>query len=167
MERLYLLRHGIAVPYGTPDIEDDDRPLTPKGEKRVRQVAYGLKHLGLDVQKIVSSPLPRAYRTAEIVARVLESPDLLETAEELRAGCSADSIASWLNSRSEERVMLVGHNPAFSQLIGRLVVGEGMYDICDLRRAGIAALSTFEMDSSRMKIDWIARPSLLRGLSAR
>lgn len=99
MERLYLLRHGIAVPHGTPGIEDDDRPLTPKGEKRVRQVAYGLKHLGLDVQKIVSSPLPRAYRTAEIVARVLESPDLLETADELRAGASADSIASWSTLR--------------------------------------------------------------------
>ncbi len=167
MERLYLLRHGIAVPHGTPGVEDDDRPLTPKGEKRVRQVAYGLKHMGLDVHRIVSSPLPRAYRTAEIVARILGNPDLLETADELRSGASADSIASWLNSRTEERVMLVGHNPAFSQLIGRLVVGEGVHEICELRRAGIAALSTFETDSSRMKIDWIARPSLMRRLSER
>jgi len=25
MNRLYLLRHGVAVPHGTPGIEDDQR----------------------------------------------------------------------------------------------------------------------------------------------
>ena len=34
MDRLYLLRHGTAVPHGTPDIPDDERPLTAEGEKQ-------------------------------------------------------------------------------------------------------------------------------------
>lgn len=169
MQRLYLLRHGIALPHGTPDVADDDRPLTPKGERRVRQVAYGIKHLGLKLDKIVSSPLPRAYRTAEIAARVLGKPDLLETADALRAECDAPSIASWLKTRAEDRLMLVGHNPALSALIGQLVLGDGKAEICELRRAGMAALSAAPADAPdpRMRIEWIARPRLIRRLGDR
>ena len=31
MERLYIVRHGMAVEYGTPGIADDERPLTDGG----------------------------------------------------------------------------------------------------------------------------------------
>ncbi len=167
MKRLYIVRHGIAVPHGTPDIADDDRPLTPKGEKRMRQVGYGLKHLGLDLDRIVSSPLPRAYRTAEILTRVLGNPDLLETADELRAGQTCSAIAEWLTSRTEESLMIVGHNPSLSELIGLLVLGDLKLPLCDLRRGGIAALTYGDEEAAKWSIDWIARPQLLRRLSAR
>ena len=37
---LFLLRHGIAVEHGTPGYERDaDRPLTPKGERRLGRIA--------------------------------------------------------------------------------------------------------------------------------
>ncbi len=39
MNELYVVRHGIAVDPGTPGIPDDERPLTPKGEKRMREIA--------------------------------------------------------------------------------------------------------------------------------
>jgi phosphohistidine phosphatase len=162
MQRLYLLRHGIAVPPGTPDIADDDRPLTSKGERRVREVAKGMRGLGVKVDRILTSPLPRAFRTAEIVARVLHQPDLLETAEELGAGRNAASIAAWLKTRSEEKVLLVGHNPSLTDLISLLVTGSAATDLCQLRRAGMAALVPREGDDHRMLIDWIARPKLTR-----
>ena len=94
MVQLYVMRHGIALPHGTPGMSDDDRPLTPQGEKRVRQIARGLRDL--DLERIVTSPLPRAFRTAEIVASELECNDLLEPADALRAGASAESIRDWL-----------------------------------------------------------------------
>ena len=84
MVQLYIMRHGIALPHGTPGMSDDDRPLTPEGEQRVRQIARGLKELDLKLERIVTSPLPRAFRTAEIVASVLECNDILETADVLR-----------------------------------------------------------------------------------
>ena len=40
--RLLIIRHAVAVPRGTPDMEDDARPLTPKGRKRFRDAARGL-----------------------------------------------------------------------------------------------------------------------------
>src|SRR5579864_3782830 len=79
MNRLYLLRHGIAVPPGTEGYEDDDRPLTSKGERRTRQVAQGLRRLRLKLDRIISSPLPRALRTAELVAETLDIEFLVET----------------------------------------------------------------------------------------
>ena len=162
MNQLYLLRHGLAVPYGTPEIADDDRPLTADGERRVRSVGRGLKRLKVKLDKIVTSPLPRAARTAEIVAEVFENPDLIEFADELRAETTAAAIEKWLKTRTEERLMIVGHNPSFSELLARLVVGPDQGSIGEMHKAGTAALHQVEGDVSRYRIDWIARPKLFR-----
>ncbi len=160
MNQLYLLRHGLAVPYGTPDIADDDRPLTAKGEQRVRSVGRALKRLKVKVERIATSPLPRAYRTAEIVAEVLGASDMIEVADELIAHRDAASIQDWLKTRPEEKLMVVGHNPSLSQLLGRLVVGPDHPSIGDLHKAGVAALLS---DTGEIyRIDWIARPKLFR-----
>jgi phosphohistidine phosphatase len=162
MIRLYLVRHGIALPPGTPDIPDDDRPLTPKGERRVREVAFGLRRLKTTLDAIVTSPLPRAYRTAEILARVLEIPDLLEADDALRASSDAPAIREWLHARPEQRLMLVGHNPAFEDLVGLLITGEPGPPLVALRRGSIAALSG--PPGGGMRLDWLARPRLFRKL---
>ena len=71
MTELFILRHGIAVPHGTQGIADDERPLTSKGERRMRQVGRGLTALRLDVERIVTSPLPRAWRSGKSSPRSL------------------------------------------------------------------------------------------------
>jgi len=162
MNRLYLLRHGIAVPPGTEGYEDDDRPLTSKGERRTRQVAQGLRRLRLKLDRIISSPLPRALRTAELVAETLDIEFLVETDDALRPGNSAPSIREWLTTRSEPRLMLVGHDPSFSELIGLLATGQPNPHICELRKGGIAAFRDYPDGS--LRLDWLARPRLLRRL---
>jgi phosphohistidine phosphatase len=162
MNRLYLLRHGIAVPYGTPGIEDDDRPLTPKGEKRMREVACGLRKLDLKLDRIVSSPAPRALRTAEIVAAELDLKEHLETDDALRPGQTASSIRDWLQKRSEDRLMIVGHDPAFSELVGLLATGEPRRSITELKKGGIAAFSANAEGS--LQLHWLATPRIIRRL---
>jgi len=163
MNRLYLLRHGIAVPHGTPDIPDDDRPLTSEGEKGVKKVARGLRRLGIKLDRIVTSPLPRARRTAEVVADVLGKTELLEDADALRAGNSASSIRDWVAERTESRLMLVGHNPSLTDLVGLLITGNQAPAICELRKGGVAALRA-DLDG-RMQLDWLARPRIFRRLA--
>jgi phosphohistidine phosphatase len=158
MQDLFLLRHGLAVPPGTPGIEDDDRPLTPDGERRIRQIGRGLKKLRLNPVRIATSPLPRALKTAEIVADCLGDGDLLDVVDDLRAGRDAASIRDWLTSRGESRLMIVGHNPALSDLIGLLVTGSQDRPICELRKGGIAALRG--EPGGAYQVDWIARPRL-------
>jgi len=163
MSELYVLRHGIAVPHGTPDVAEEERPLTSKGEKRTRQVARGLRRLGVKPERIITSPLPRALETAEIVADVLGMSDRLEASDALHADRGAPAIRDWLFGRTEDRLMIVGHNPRLSELLGLLVTGTTDYPLCELKKGGVAALST--RPEGGHILDWIAQPRLLRRLA--
>jgi phosphohistidine phosphatase len=92
MNDLYILRHGIAVPHGSPGVAEDDRPLTPEGDQRMKQISRGLAATGLQVDRIITSPLPRARGTAQIVADNLDITDRLECADILRPGNDATTI---------------------------------------------------------------------------
>lgn len=141
---------------------DDDRPLTPDGEKRMVEVGRGLRELEIELDRIVSSPLPRALRTAEIVADELGAKKLLETSDALRADRGAASIRDWLRGRSEARLMIVGHNPSFSELLGLLLTGEPTVALCELKKGGIAALRS--ADEGAMTLDWVVKPKFFRKL---
>ena len=162
MIRFYLVRHGIAVPHGDPDHADDDRPLTDRGRAHMRQVGRGLRRLGVKPDRILTSPLPRARETAEIVAGALNLAHSLETADELRVGHDAASIRDWLQTISEDRPMLVGHNPSLSDLVGLLITGEPGLPLVELRKGGVAAFASGP--DGGLRLDWLARPRLLRRL---
>jgi phosphohistidine phosphatase len=164
MNELYILRHGIALPHGTPGMADDDRPLTPEGEQRMKQIGRGLAAIELQVDRIITSPLPRARRTAEIVADKLDMTDRLESSDILRAGTDATIIRDWVLDRTENRLMIVGHDPAFSELVGLLLLGEVSKLPLELKKGGMAALSRSTDSGSRFQLDWIAPPRLLRRL---
>ena len=159
MERLYVLRHGIAQPHGAPGVADDDRELTPKGEDRMRAAARGLGGLDLKLDRIVTSPLPRARRTAEIVAEALGV--VLETADALRAGNPADAIREWLRGRTEKRLMIVGHEPSLSDLLG-LMLGVNGPSPFELKKGGVVALCREDVGPYRLQ--WAMTPAILRAL---
>jgi phosphohistidine phosphatase len=165
MTDLYILRHGIAVNPGTPGIADDERPLTAKGEKRMRQIARGLRALDLEIDRIVASPLVRARATAEIVARELAMRNVVEVANILQTGSSAPAIKRWLRNRPEERLMIVGHNPTLSDLISLLVIGSEQPLVCDLKKGGIAALTRASAAAELYQVAWIAPPRVFRRIN--
>ncbi len=159
---LYLVRHGIAVPSGTPGLPDAERPLTAKGERQMKRIAKGLKRLDVRPDRIVTSPLPRARRTAEIVAAGLGLESRLEVSDVLSASSPAEAIWLWLQAREESSLMLVGHNPALSRLVGLIVTGEDVMPVCELAKGGVAAFRPGA--EGGIVIDWIATPGLLRRL---
>ncbi|WP_169973184.1 phosphohistidine phosphatase SixA [Tautonia rosea] len=162
MRQLFVLRHGIAVAHGTPGYEDDERPLTPKGRTRLKEQLRGLKVLEVIPDRILSSPLPRARETAEIVARGLGIEDRLELVPELRPHASSSSIRRWLDVIPGDSVMIVGHNPAFSELISVLPLGPGTPFIAELKKGGLAS---FQVDpNGRYTLEWLMTPRVLRRL---
>ena len=160
--RIYLLRHGIAVPHGTPGVDDDDRTLTPKGESRVKKIALGLKRIDVEPGTIVTSPLPRARRTAEIVARVLKREDSLVEDDVLTPRSSAASIREWLDARDEDRLMLVGHNPVLGSLLGLLIGLTTETPPFELKKGGIAEVRARPEFPGSYQLQWLATPRLLR-----
>jgi len=167
MKELYILRHGIAVPHGAPGVAEEDRPLTAKGELRMKQIGRCLAAIGLEPERIITSPLPRARRTAQIVAQELDQVERVEVATVLTAGEDAGTIADWLSSRSESRLMIVGHNPALSDLVSLLLTGEVGRLSCELKKGGIAALLDSAHAGTGFRLGWIATPGLMRRLSGR
>ena len=120
---LYVMRHGIAVARGDPNFPDDDkRPLTPEGKKKLREIAKGLLRLGLNVDSVISSPLMRASDTAAIVAEILCPRVKVEFSDYLRPGGSLQTLVTSLGKRDEHRsVLVVGHEPDLSEGVAKLI----------------------------------------------
>ena len=57
---VYLVRHGVAAEQGPEFPNDDDRPLTSEGIRKMNEAARGMQRLGLSFDLILSSPLRRA-----------------------------------------------------------------------------------------------------------
>ncbi|QDV36679.1 phosphohistidine phosphatase SixA [Tautonia plasticadhaerens] len=163
MRTLYVLRHGIAHPHATPEFEEDERPLTLKGRRRMREIARGLRRLKVRPDRILTSPLPRARETAEIVAKRLGLADRVELAEALRVDRPAESIRAWLDDQEGDEVMIVGHNPTFSALISVLPIGPGAPTVTELKKGGLACFSVGGPGAYRL--EWLAPPRLIRRLA--
>lgn len=165
MEKLYIARHGIAVEHGTPGYADNDRPLTAKGKRRAREIGEGLARFGVELDRIVTSPLPRARRTAELIAEALGVEDRLEHAQVLAVGSSARAIAEWLDQRSESALMIVGHNPILDELLSLLLLGDEEALPFSFKKGGVALLNRQTIHTDRFELAWVASPRLLRGLA--
>jgi phosphohistidine phosphatase len=160
MNELYVVRHGIAEARGTPETPDSERQLTVKGRKQSRQVGRGLRRLGIEPDRILTSPLPRALETARIIADALRMADRLETANALAAERSGEEVRDWVLGRGEDRLMIVGHNPALSDLVGLLVAGVAEPLVCELKKGGVAMLET--RGGGGFLLGWLAPPQHLR-----
>lgn len=120
MKRIVLLRH--AKSYWEWEVSDQDRPLTPKGMQRISQMAQQPDHPFHSVDRIFSSTANRAIHTAILMLRGANlSMDLLRLDESLYT-FSATEVVRYIQSMSEKlsQVILVGHNPAFTETVNRL-----------------------------------------------
>lgn len=159
------MRHGIAELTAPGGGSDSDRRLTSRGIKRIKVVARGLDRLDLGIERIVSSPLARARETAEIVAESLALEDALEFSDVLQTGASAEAVSRFLRARSESRLLVVGHNPTLSELVGKLIQHEGTPPMIELKKGGVAAVLGSSPAAEIMELSWIAVPRLFRRLA--
>jgi phosphohistidine phosphatase len=158
---LFLLRHGIAVERETTGYEKDaDRPLTPKGERRLGQIADAMEAMGLTFGLILSSPHVRARQTAEIVADALGLKKKLEFSDALTPGGDPKALIATLNKREPipENVLLVGHEPFLSDLISTLTSGDPRVGI-DFKKGGLCKLEVETLRHSRCAtLAWLLTP---------
>jgi phosphohistidine phosphatase len=133
---LYLMRHGPAA-QSSPDGSDASRPLSDKGREQTAAAARGLKRLGISCE-IVSSPLLRATQTAQLAAECLTPGREVQISDELAAGAAPSAIVAAVGEL-EGDLLLVGHDPDFSELVTYLLTG-GSATAIDFARAGVAAI---------------------------
>jgi phosphohistidine phosphatase len=156
--RLYFLRHATAedAQPGQPDL---DRRLTREGKEEMRAVARGLKGLDVKVDRILTSPAQRARETAALAAAVLGGPALLVEEPRLSPGCSIADLRGLLAAQEGvQRLMLVGHEPDFSGLIGALIGTGGQY--VEMKKAGLARLDVASVDPGGAVLEWLIPPKV-------
>jgi phosphohistidine phosphatase len=132
---LYLLRHADAE---TPAPTDDERALSEKGQGQARKVARFCEAQGIEVTLTLTSPIRRAYETAQIVSPKLKSE--LQVAPWLACGMHPEDAVEELRAvRDQGSIMIVGHEPDFSQLAAHLL-GLPTNNALHIRKASLTLL---------------------------
>jgi phosphohistidine phosphatase len=150
---LYFLRHGEAD-WPNWKKPDDERPLTKSGKKEMCELAKFLRRLKVRPKVIVTSPLPRAAQTAEIAADYLKAKMLED--DLLEPGFGTDELQTLLKRHSADSVIIVGHEPDFTDVISELT-GASL----KLSKAGVA-LVELDPDSRKGRLLWLFSPKFAR-----
>lgn len=160
---LYIIRHAIAVDEATADYEDSERPLTDKGRKKMRQIAKGLRTLGVELDLILSSPYVRARETAEILADVFKMRDRILFSDNLIPLQRPELLVSEINEKHHvDSLALVGHEPHLSSLIGQLVSENSKIEIT-LKKGGVCYLTADNLHDQDhpATLEWLLTPRIL------
>jgi phosphohistidine phosphatase len=155
---LYLLRHADA---GDPEAwrgPDADRPLSSKGEKQSERLGSFLLGIGFRPDAIISSPKLRAMQTAERVGDRLSIP--VGDDGRLAGGAGLREVEAILTDAGDPaRVVLVGHDPDFSEVLATL---------CDAPNAAMKKGALARIDARRPlaagsgELRWLVPPDLLK-----
>ena len=158
--QLYFLRHGKAWSRADWHEDDDLRPLTDIGEAVVRAEGRAMKAMGLAPEVIVTSPLVRARRTAEIVAEELGLSERLVDDRRLARGLDARRLAEIVADHGEAMsLMIVGHEPDFSFTVAELTGGGRV----DFKKGGLARVDVQGPRLDDGTLAWLLTPALITG----
>jgi phosphohistidine phosphatase len=149
-KQLWLLRHAEAEPRGT--MPDEQRALTERGERQSRAAGAALAALGVRLDAVLTSPRVRALDTARLACDASQAEVELEVYPALSAGFDAQQAAELLAAfDAHAHVMLVGHEPDFSSLVGEFTGAS-----VKLKKGGVAMIDVAEPWGGELVV--LARP---------
>ncbi|PKM99045.1 MAG: hypothetical protein CVU79_00575 [Elusimicrobia bacterium HGW-Elusimicrobia-3] len=155
MTELVFMRHGHSLSSREAGVaSDSERPLSPRGEQEAREAARHLAAAGFTPGRIVSSPLARARRTAEIAAEVFPGA-ARETASQLSDG-PAQALLTLIEGLAcgGGRVLVVGHQPLLGAIAGYFTGSESY----DLAPAGFVRVSPAERPGPSSLVEFYSPP---------
>lgn len=119
LRELLLLRHAKSD-WKKPDTADFDRPISDKGKKAACKIAHWFGEQNAWPDLVWVSPAKRAQQTLKRLSLPKDIP--VETQETLYMA-SRDQLLTLLAKIPEhfERVLLIGHNPGFEDVIHFLI----------------------------------------------
>ena len=130
--QLWFLRHGEAEPHDARP--DELRRLTPRGEDQSRAAGRALAALELTFQLVATSPRVRSRDTARLACEVLDCEPVEHDA--LSKGFDVDDAIELAHAAGpDKRLLLVGHNPDFDQVLHDLTGAR-----VGLKKGGIAGV---------------------------
>jgi phosphohistidine phosphatase SixA len=153
---LYLLRHAHAGNPAEWNGDDAARPLSPKGRRQARALGKFLAERGFGPDSIVSSPKVRARHTADIVADAIGIAVAVD--ERLAGPLDLDVLGAVIAAAGGDQIVLVGHDPDFSDLLATLCGAADM----PMRKGAVARIDlALPLEPGVGTLRWLLPPELL------
>ena len=156
MKTLILFRHGKSD-WGDETLPDHERPLAKRGIKAARAMGRFLRRAGQIPASAVTSSAVRARSTLE---KAMEAGQWTCTVrvEDSLYGASVRSVLEVIRAEPErtDRLLLVGHEPDFSALIGQFTGGKVV-----VNKAALALVTCERVAAGSGELAWLV-PAALR-----
>jgi phosphohistidine phosphatase len=162
-----VVRHAVAMDRDEAlksGMLDRDRPLTDKGESRMRKAARGLAECVPEVSIIITSPLRRAVETGKILQRQFKGTKLSET-DALLPEAAPEELAQLLAEQSNgSPPVVVGHEPHLSSWLSWCLAGDTTIAL-ELAKGGAYMLRFEAAPGPKLgRLLWLVTPAVLRRL---
>ena len=153
---LYLLRHAHAGDPTKWTGDDGGRPLSQKGRRQSASLGQFLAERAFAPDSIISSPKLRARQTADIVADAIGIA--VSEDERLAGPLDVDVLAAIVESTGGDRIVLVGHDPDFSDLAASLCAASYL----PLKKGSLARIDlSLPIQQGTGILRWLLPPDLL------
>jgi phosphohistidine phosphatase len=164
---IILVRHAIALDRDEAKslgMLDRDRPLTPKGQGRMRRVARGLAEYVPEVSELITSPLRRAVETAAILQKQFKGVKVSEHQALLPEAEPAELARLLGETQLAGTALVVGHEPHLSSWASWCLTGD-VRGLFELRKGGACLLRFEEAPGpAKGRLLWLLTPAALRRL---
>ena len=161
MKQLFLIRHAKSS-WTEQGLRDHDRPLAGRGRRQLTLMGEIVRAAGALDGPVFCSTATRARQTLrgllsdEAPARIAFDPDLYTF--------DYRDLLDWLGKRDEDRLTLVGHNPALEQLVEYLLHdGPGHLPTCSFLHIELAVQGWHDLDGKTGQLLRFATPKTVSG----
>ena len=162
LKQLLILRHAKSD-WKTSFESDHERPLAKRGVSAARLMGRFLAKLELQPDLILSSTAVRARTTAEIASHSGSWDCPMALCEEFY-GSNPATVLSVVKAQEGmfSRILLVGHEPTWSELVGELTGGgEPRMPTAAMARIDFPIDDWAECRAGLGTLHWLVSPKLL------
>ncbi len=141
MKTIHLIRHAKSS-WKDSSLADVDRPLNKRGVRTGKFMARHLVGAGCCFDHVFCSPALRARATIDLIRQSLETIEFQWTIEPDLYAFDSEALLDFIQLRDEALtdVLIVGHNPALTDLCNQL----GHRHIDNIPTCGYAQLTVKE-----------------------
>jgi phosphohistidine phosphatase len=149
-------------------VGDHARPLTSAGRAEILEEARALKKIGIKFDLIITSPLKRAFETANIVAGIYKAKNKLKVWNELAPEGNKVELYQKISQLKEENfVLLVGHEPQLTE-ITKEIIHSNKTTPCNilLKKGGLLRINILKRAPfPKGELRWLLTPRILKTLT--
>jgi len=168
---IYILRHASAGVRRANPVLDKKRPLDKEGKSHCLHLAHVLNAMKVQFDLIVSSPLKRCMQTASLIGTETGYEAQILTSAALAPEATLAQFQKLLQEcAGRENLLLVGHNPNLTTILGSLLVPVSATTgaFVRLRKGSLARVNLPQTGPTRgpATLQWMLDPRTVRALYA-